>query len=115
MKPDVRKRVRGDRLDAVLPPQFSSRLRAGVRSPDVAYTVLLFPHSPSDVVRSPPVVKALARLPAGTPIVAVAGNFTAEARRALSERGAVVLTLGDFHWTDESYVRIREPRPGPKR
>jgi hypothetical protein len=38
-------------------------------------------------------------------------NFTAEARHALRERGAIVLTLHDFDWTDESYVRAHRSTP----
>lgn len=104
MKPDVRKKVRGDRIEAILPPAIRSRFPANARSPDAAFTALVFPHTQEDVVRWRPVVKALARVREDARVVAVAGNFTEEARQALSERGAIVLTLG---W----WLRERCPEP----
>lgn len=106
MKPVMRKGVRGDRIDAALPPPFRSRLPASATASDATFTLLLFPHNIEDVVRSAPVRRALARVAPEARIVAVAGNFTEEALQALDERGTLVLRVNDYLWTDESYARV---------
>ncbi len=40
-------------------------------------------------------------------LVAVAKGFTEESRALLIERGAVIVSLGDFFWTDASYLAIK--------
>jgi len=102
----MRKGLRGDRIDAALPPALKNRLPASATSPDVTFTLLLFPHTVEDVVRSVPVRKALTRVAPGSRVVAAGGNFTEEALQALSERGVLVLRVNDYHWTDESHARV---------
>ena len=71
--------------------------------------MLLFRCSREDVVLSRVVKSALTKLAEGSgeKIVAVAGCFTADSVQLLQQRGAVVLQLCEFHWTDESYDSIR--------
>jgi hypothetical protein len=44
----------------------------------------------------------------GQRVLALAGDFTQEARRLLTAAGVEPLGLGDFGWTDESYKAIRD-------
>ena len=68
---------------------------------------MLFPHDLEDVVVSTVVRHALqSRHLSDERIIAVGGNFTAEARALLDAAGAIVVRLDDFHWSDESYKDI---------
>jgi hypothetical protein len=48
-------------------------------------------------------------------VVALGAGFTAEAHALLVERGATVVTVSDFHWTDASYDRIRSSVASPRK
>jgi hypothetical protein len=106
----IMKGVEGRRLREVLPAEFRHSVPGEVRK-DERYTVLLFPHTREDVVRSTEVLKAMRRVPRDSAVVGVGGAFTAEARAALVERGAVIISAGDFYWTDKSYLAIRKLTP----
>jgi hypothetical protein len=108
MKTILRESIRGDRIDEALPPAFRHHLPTTFARADALYSLLLFANTEETVVRSPAVLKALARTGEGARVVAVAGNFTEEARLELSARGAVVVTLRDSHWTDEAHSTLRE-------
>jgi hypothetical protein len=95
-----------DRISEVVPPDYRGLIRAVARSPG-PYTVILFPHDRADVVTSAPVRRALARIELGERVLAVGGNFTAEAVALLADREADVARLGDFYWTDESYNTLQ--------
>lgn len=47
-------------------------------------------------------------------IVAVAMGFSADARELLAEHGALVIEHGEYHWTDDRYVRIRQGLVGSR-
>jgi hypothetical protein len=63
-----------------------------------------------DVVLSRVVESALRSfdVSGGETLVAVAGCFTAEGLELLRAMSAIILQMNEWHWTDESYLRIRE-------
>lgn len=81
---------------------------------DMTYkvTLILFRASKGDVIPSKVAEKALLRLPLsnGQTRIAIGGCFTAEAEAMLREHGFHVFGLSELHWTDESYMSIRQPR-----
>ena len=95
-------------LDKVLPPAFRSLAR-DIDKLSPRFTVILFRHDSNDVVRSTLVRQALKRIPAveGRRVVAVAYDFTEEARHSLHEAGVFVLSLRHYGWTDTSHEEIR--------
>jgi hypothetical protein len=103
MKVTIYEKMAGARLAHVVPPAYREGVAEATR-PDGTYSVLLFAHSPRDVVPSPPVQKALRRLraPAADGIVAVGTVFTAEALELLSEADARVVAFRKAAWTDQS-------------
>jgi hypothetical protein len=108
MKATVYARAAGSRLRHLVPPAYQDAVAAHAR-PEGVYSLLLFAHTPRDVVPSPPVRKALRRLDAPAPdgIVAVGTVFTAEALALLAEAGAHVVAFRKAPWTDES-ARARQ-------
>ncbi len=111
MKFTVRAGLSLHELCSALPPAHR-RLLTGRAVPagEERYTLLLFRHDRADVILSAVVRKALERVvEAPGLIVAAAGVFTLEALAALHLRGALVLALSDFTWTDASYEAIRRP------
>lgn len=109
MKVTIYEKVAGAKLAHLVPPAYRDGVAEATR-PDGVYSVLLFAHTPRDVVPSPPVHKALRRLRAPAPdgIVAVGTVFTAEALELLGEAGARVVEFRRAPWTDES-ARGRQP------
>ncbi|HEV2735279.1 MAG TPA: hypothetical protein VGV85_10610 [Longimicrobiaceae bacterium] len=103
MKTTIYEKMAGAKLAHVVPPAYRESVAEATR-PDGTYSVLLFAHSPRDVVPSPPVQKALRRLRAPAPdgIVAVGTVFTAEALELLAGAGAMVVPFRRATWTDES-------------
>lgn len=103
MKATIYDHVSGETLPHVVPPAYRDSL-AEVTRPDGKYSLLLFAHTPRDVVPSPPVRKALRSLrsPAPDGIVAVGTVFTTEALDLLGEAGARVVAFRKAFWTDES-------------
>ena len=99
----LRENVDGHRLAGSIPSAFRAALPAGLPTAGL-YTVLLF-HA--DVIHSREVAKALAKTQTDHVLVAVAKGFTEESRALLIERGAVIVSLGDFFWTDASYLAIK--------
>ncbi|HEX8275495.1 MAG TPA: hypothetical protein VF615_22870 [Longimicrobiaceae bacterium] len=108
MKVTVYGRIAGAKLRGLVPPAYREGV-AEATLPEGTYSVLLFAHSPRDVVPSPPVRRALRRLGAPAPdgIVAVGTVFTAEALALLEEAGARVVAFRRAYWTDES-ARARQ-------
>ncbi len=103
MKVSLHARVPGTKLHHMVPPAYREAVAEGAR-PDGVYSVLLFAHSPRDVVPSPPVRKALRRLASPGPdgILAVGTVFTAEALALLEEAGARPVAFRKATWTDAS-------------
>ena len=105
MKVTIYPRLAPAKLRHVVPPAYRQDLGELAAAPaERAYSVLLFAHTPRDVVPSAPVRKALRRLgePAPDGVVAVGTVFTAEALELLREVGAHVLALRRAPWTDAS-------------
>lgn len=103
MKVTIHAQVKGEKLHYMVPPAYREAVMEGTQ-PDGVYSVLLFSHSPRDVVPSPPVRKALRRLtkPAPDGILAVGTVFTAEALALLEEAGARPVAYRKARWTDAS-------------
>src|SRR5262245_5558086 len=112
MKFQVLRNVPAEELVARLPPKYRHiplpRLPKGTK-----VTVLVFrshrDEKTDGVVISATVAQALERLgeAGGQQIVAAGGEFTLESQALLRERGAMIVTLGDFGWTDERYKSIK--------
>ena len=109
MKVTIYDRIAGEKLPHVVPPAYREGVAEGTR-PEGEYSVLLFAHTPRDVVPSLPVRRALRKLRAPAPdrIVAVGTVFTTEALDLLHEAGARVVAFRKATWTDES-ARLRQP------
>lgn len=73
-----------------------------LRAPRTSYRQTIEAVSTPAVVRS-----ALERIPPADAVLAVGADFTREAATLLEERGAVVARIGEFGWTDESYIGLR--------
>lgn len=108
MKVTIHARVPGEKLPFMVPPAYREAVTEGAR-PDGVYSVMLFAHSPRDVVPSQPVRKALRRLskPAPDGTLAVGTMFTAEALALLDEAGARPVAFRKARWTDAS-ARARQ-------
>ena len=102
----IQNRLTAASMLTAVPPAYRLRLRRAGQ--DEEYTLVVFRHNREDVILSPTVRTALAELPEmpGT-VVVIGGCFTAEALEILAAMRAIVLQLRDFHWTDESYKRLR--------
>lgn len=108
MKATIYTRVTGASLRHLVPPAYQDAVAADTR-PEGEYSLLLFAHTPRDVVPSPPVRKALRRLdtPAPDGILAVGTVFTEEALDLLAAAGARPIAFRNAKWTDES-ARARQ-------
>lgn len=108
MKATIYPRVTGAKLRHLVPPAYQDAVAADTR-PEGEYSLLLFAHTPRDVVPSPPVRKALRRLetPAPDGILAVGTVFTDEALSLLADAGARPIAFRKAKWTDES-ARARQ-------
>ena len=119
MRVRILRAVDAARLADVLPPPLRRRL-PGALLKGGPYTVVIFPLA-QDPVKSGAAARAVARLGDGDagPVLAAAADFTADALAILAAKGATVVTVGDSHWTDESFERIRasiaSPRKAPGR
>jgi hypothetical protein len=107
MKFRILRGVEAARLADVVPPPLRRRLPPPLLKHG-PYTVLVFPLA-LDPVRSGAAAKAIARLDEGDsdPVLAFGADFTVDALAILAARGVTALAVGDWHWTDQSYERIR--------
>lgn len=78
-------------------------------TPGAPYTVILFKHDRANgsVNTSGLVRRALRQVPTGERVLAVGTDFTREATEVLSTRGAAIARIGEFGWTDASYLSLR--------
>lgn len=78
------------------------------------YTVLAFPGmrgESTSIVDSNVLSKALDKCHENSEtVIAVAHNFTREARDLLNEHHAIYFFKSDFYWSDESWRNIRDKR-----
>ena len=108
MKATAYARVTGAKLRHRVPPAYQDAVAADTR-PECEYSLLLFAHTPRDVVPSPPVGKALRRLETPGPdgILAIGTVFTEEALSLVAAAGARPITFRKARWIDES-ARARQ-------
>ena len=105
--------VLGKHLGGALPRSFAAApLPRGAR--DAGPFDVLIITSGTRVVTSRNLDRALGtiaeqRTPGATLIVC-AYNFTDEARAALRDEGAIIVAQREWHWTDDSYHHVRQPR-----
>ena len=94
---EVRKRI----------PKAVSHLFLESRFVGKTYDLIFFPHDSSNVVTSRIILKSLAKVAPSTNQPMVIGwDFTIEAREALDEIGAIVLSERFFGWSDERWIEI---------
>ena len=114
LKANIAKNVPTDQVRLKVPHEFQAAVDPRMLQHGT-YTVIAFPgmrSESSSIVDSGAIARALAKVEgASGAIVAVAHNFTAEARAILEERGALRFNTNDFFWTDESLARIRSNQP----
>lgn len=105
-----------DDISQALPPKYRGAplpvgLDAGV------YTVLVL-ETGQVVVSSQLLKRALRKakiiLSAPAHLVVCGYDFTADVREAIAQVGAVAVSERDFHWTDERYRAIRQPKSHEK-
>ena len=111
IKPKFFKHVAAAGVIDCVPREFGSIVNPkGLVEP--YYAVICFPgmrNSSSSIVDSRAIEKALCKNRfEGGPLAAVAHNFTAEALEILASHNAVVFTVSNFYWTDESWANIRD-------
>jgi hypothetical protein len=115
MKFRIIRAVESARLVDLLPPPLQRRLPGTLRRGG-PYTVLVFPLS-RDPVKSGAAAKAVARLGVCDPgpVLAFGAEFTADALAILTARGVAVVTVSDFHWTDQTFERVRTSVASPRK
>jgi hypothetical protein len=75
------------------------------------FTVIAFPGRRGDsnsIVDTTAITKALGQIESMNQIIAVAHDFTSEARNKLDHMNAIMFYLSDFGWTDERWSFIRD-------
>lgn len=115
MKATIFKHVPAQAVPDRVTPEYRTAVDLRVLDHSSLYTVVNFPgkqgESPA-IVTSKTLGKALDRL--GTTdelVVAVAHDFTVEAFALVREIGGFAFAQrGSWHWTDESYARVRDRR-----
>jgi hypothetical protein len=115
LRASIAKNVSGDQVRLKVPHELQTAidLRALSAGP---YIVIAFPgmrNESSSIVDSGVLSRALAKVE-GVPgtIVAVAHNFTVEAREMLHQRAALRFNSNDYFWSDESLASIRNKGQG---
>lgn len=108
MKFIVREGIPGSQIDSALPTEFRGRLPAAVVASQKPFTLIVFPGTThGKVVRSSTLRKALTRVGETVRVVVAAKQFTLEASNELATRDAVVVSVKDLFWTDESLSNSR--------
>ena len=115
VKASIARSVPADQVALKVPHEFrrvvdQRRLDAG------PYIVIAFPgmkSSSASIVDSKTLSRALASIESesGT-VVAVAHDFTMEARDMLAQRSAILFSDHEFSWTDESLANVRRKGQG---
>ena len=109
-RPSIAKNVPPEQVTLKVPHELRSSIDAR-RLAKGPYTVVAFPamrSSSSSIVDSSTLARALEKVESepGT-VVAVAHDFTTEARQLLEERGAIRFNQHDWFWTDASLASVR--------
>jgi hypothetical protein len=105
MKVNVITGVGGPAVRQALPTRFQQLLTTAPEA-DKIYTLLVF--SGDKVLVSAVVERALRQLKVepDSQLLTFGYNFTVEANALLKAQGALIYSLRDYHWTDESFKRI---------
>jgi hypothetical protein len=114
-KPSIAKNVPPEQVTLKVPHEFRSSIDARLLAKG-PYTVVAFPgmrSSSSSIVNSSTIARALEKVESepGT-VVAVAHDFTTEARDLLTKHGAILFSRGDWSWTDASLAKVRSNERG---
>ncbi|MEA2602798.1 MAG: hypothetical protein QOF89_3790 [Acidobacteriota bacterium] len=105
MKYQIHRAVDRDHVAKLLPAPLRSLVPGSLLAEEV-YTLIVF-RSTVRVVHSSTVEHALKDVgPEAERVLAVAIGFTADALEILRVRNALILSLNDYHWTDESHEAI---------
>lgn len=95
--PEIRKRISKAASHLFLESRFLGK----------TYDLVQFPHDSSHVVTSRVILKAIGKItPSPNQPMVFGWDFTIEAREALDEIGAIVLSERFFGWSDERWIAI---------
>jgi hypothetical protein len=93
-------------LVLAVPRQYRERLPPFGKSAS-RFTLVQFASDREDIILSSEVSHTLGALPPSAEmLIAIGGNFTAEAQRVIEDRSGIFVRLSDFHWSDESYKTL---------
>jgi hypothetical protein len=109
MKTLIIANVKGDKIKDMVPTPYKEIAEMAEATIEGVITLLIFPHDRKNVIKENLARKAIEKIENSTSskIVAVGGCFTQEAIKLLQECDAIILSLSDFEWTDQSYTDIR--------
>jgi hypothetical protein len=105
MKPTVLGSVSRDELWTRLPDPVKRQIKSSDLPASGYY--ISFGIDNKDVVRHGDAARAIGEVRSDVPIVVVGPNFTQEALAVLKERGSLILSLGDYFWTESSLDSVR--------
>lgn len=111
LKPRISTGVDASQVVLKAAREFADCIDARRLSQGGPFTVIAFPAqrgASSSIVDSSALAKALAKVRGTDPVVAIAHDFTAEARRTLEDMGAIAFWLQNGTWTDERWRAIRD-------
>ncbi len=113
MKFHIRYSVEIDRLDKYVPTSYKGLANSFSRKIHGHVTLITFPPDRKDLVKGAIVEKALTKLdlPEDQILVVLGGCFSSEAIEKLKGLNVHYLNLSEFHWTDESYIKISGGSP----
>ena len=113
MKFRIKKSLEIDKLKDHVPAAYKGLAEALSRKVNGTVTLITFPHHRNDVVKGSLVEKAISKLemPLIHKLVVVGGCFSSEALEKLKNLDVYYLNLSEFHWTDESHIKIKAGSP----
>ena len=113
MKFRITNSVEIDRLKDCVPNAYKGLAESLSRKLKGQVTLITFPHNRKDVVKGALVEKAIAKLDLNVigKLVVLGGCFSSEALEKLKEFDVHYLNLSEFHWTDESHIKIKAGSP----
>jgi hypothetical protein len=111
LKPRIFSNVSPSSVRSRISPEFYKCLdESQLRAP--SYTVVSFSGmrgNATSIVDSKSLSRALRKsFPPNDRLIAVAHNFTAEAREMLGKLNAICFSTSDFYWSDKSLANIRD-------
>src|SRR5882672_6713046 len=71
------------------------------------FRLVQFASDREDIILSSEVSHVLGALPPSAEmLIAIGGNFTAEAQKVIEDRSGIFVRLSGFYWSDESYKSL---------